>query len=315
MTALASIERAGVQTTIQDIGRRCARHLGTPQSGAADRLSLALANIAVGNEWMAPALECAMLGPTLRFEAPTTFALAGADMKATLNDAPVALYAPVEAAPGDLLSLGPATTGMRCYIAFAGGIAGDAFLDSASTYLTAAIGGFKGRALEEGDELQSAMLATHTPTEIPTVYHARYSNDWVLRACDGPEIDLFKEQTIAHFFQSPYQVSQRTNRMGVQLLGEKIATENAFQMKSSPVFPGTIQCPDGGEPFLLGADAQTLGGYPRIAQIIDADLPLIGQLRPSDRVWFRHTTPQEARKITKDKTSMLSLIADGLHFR
>lgn len=304
MTQLATILKPGLSTTLQDLGRPQKRHLGAPLSGAADPVSLALANAALGNPANAAGLECTMKGPALRFERNAAFAVAGANMSPQLNGAPQPLYQRIEAKSGDTLEIGAAKVGARCYIAFEGGLAGNDFLGSLSTYLPAEIGGFEGRALKAADALMGAGMPTAAPREIPRALQMMLSHVFVLRAVAGPEAEIFTDAGGERFFASRWTVGRRADRMGAQLEGPKLRLENAKTMASGPVFPGTVQCPPDGAPFLLMADAQTVGGYPRIAQIIAADLYLTGQLRPGDEVWFRKTAPQEARELARLKEAL-----------
>ena len=311
MTALMTVLDGGAETTVQDAGRTGARHLGAPQSGAADRLSFALANAAAGNPWDAPALECALRGPTLRFEKEATLALGGADMNATLNEKDAARHKAHKAAPGDILKLGAATKGLRAYLAVAGGIAGDDFLGSVATLAPAGLGGCCGRALREGDRLAGADLPASTSITIDSMLLPPLAGDVILRATGGPEAMHFDERARAAFFSRPFTADARGNRMGVQLDGERVAPPADFSMPSSPVFPGTVQCPPSGTPYLLLADAQTTGGYGRIAQVIEADLHLAGQIRPGDRVWFSEVTADKARSILLQKNALYSAYLPG----
>jgi biotin-dependent carboxylase-like uncharacterized protein len=315
MTVMATLHQPGLQTTIQDAGRRGGRHLGLPQSGAGDRVSFAFANALVGNPWDAPALECTMTGPALKFEKNINFALAGADMDARLNDQPVDRYQNANAKPGDQLVLSAAKAGARAYIAFAGGVAGCAFFNSVSTYIPAGLGGLEGRALRTGDVLRSRKTDTLEPVEIPDVLHPDFGHDWILRATEGPDTENFNPKTIRNFFSAPFNADQRGDRMGLRLIGAKTSPEEAPAMKSAAVFPGTVQCPPDGAPILLGPDAQTVGGYRRIAQVIDADLPLIGQIRPGDRIWFRRTNAQSARQTTLQRQRLIASFVSGFCLR
>lgn len=315
MTFIASILKPGLSTTIQDLGRPGRRHLGVPLSGAADAYSLSLANAAVGNPADAAGLECTLHGPTLRLQCSTTFALAGADMGARLNEKPTPLYETTHAADGDVLSLGAAKAGARGYIAFAGGLDGDQFFSSRSTYAPAGFGGVEGRALRQGDRLQGAGLIPSTPKDIPSALRPRLTHEYFLRGVSGPEARMLIRDGVTKFFSQRWSVGRRADRMGLQLEGEPLALRTAPPMASSPVFPGAVQCPPDGSPFLLLADAQTVGGYPRIAQIIAADLQLTGQLRPGDHVWFRQTSPDDARDIAIKKTALLADIFAGGFYR
>lgn len=314
MTGFARILRAGAQTTVQDRGRAHAQHLGVPQSGAADRLSFALANAAAGNRWDAAALECAALGPELQFTEPAEFALGGADMAPTLNGAPIAAYTRHCAAPGDTLSLGAAKRGLRSYIAITGGVEGAFVLGSASTYPPAQLGGVGGRALRTGDALNRADAETALRVDLPRSAMPGLGGDIILRATCGPEFSLFDDARQRAFFSEAFIASRRGDRMGVELGGGVVCPPEGFSMVSSPVYPGTVQCPPSGAPFVLLADAQTVGGYARIAQIIDADLHLAGQIRPGARIWFRRVCEDEARAITAQQTLFYSAFIPGFQF-
>ncbi len=314
MKALATIIKPGLSTTLQDLGRPGKRHLGVALSGGADTLSLALANAALGNPANAVTLECTLSGPVLRFEHDAAFALAGADMNARINDAPAPSFQRIEARSGDILGLGKANAGARAYIAFAGGLVGDEFLDSRSTFLPAALGGLNGRVLRAGDALRHAGLATRPPRDIARSLQPVISQAFVLRATPGPEAPLFADAA-ERFFAAGWRVARRIDRMGAQLDGQRLEAAHQTSMASSPVFPGTVQCARDGAPFLLMADAQTVGGYSRIAQVIGADLYLTGQLRPGATLWFRKTTPADARDIARKKTLLFGDLApSGLFY-
>lgn len=314
MTALAVTLKPGAQTTIQDGGRNNYRHLGVPLSGAADRLSLAFANTALGNPIGAGALECSLNGPVLKFETATFFCLTGADMDATFNGAPVALYKAVKAQPNDILALSAARSGARAYFAVKGGLSGDMFLGSAATYLPAKLGGLDGRALQKGDRLFRAAAPTGNPATIPTALRFHPGHDYILRATAGPDAEMISPKTVETFFGTGFSADNRANRMGVRLTGDEFIQIGQAQMKSSAVFLGTVQCPPDGAPFLLLADAQTTGGYLRIAQVIAADLPLAGQIRPGDRVWFRKVDEAQARDITAKKEALIKTAAPDFSF-
>lgn len=314
MTALARIEKAGAQTTIQDGGRRGVRHFGMPGGGAADRLSLAIANVALGNPWDASALECALAGPTLRFEHESRFAFAGAAMEATLNDRPVERFTPHTAARGDILSLSAARRGLRAYLAFEGGIDADLFMASASTCAPAGVGGFKGRALNAGDILLQGAKEPREAAALPDALRPPIGRSYVLRAVRGPEWPLFDDRSRAFLFANSFEAGQRVDRMGAELTGAPIRPPTDFSMISSAVFPGVIQCPPSGAPFLLLADAQTTGGYARIAQIADADLHLAGQIRPGDTIWLAPLDADEAIALSRQKTALYAPWLPGFSF-
>lgn len=303
MTVVATILKAGADTSVQDAGRTAFRHLGTPQSGAADRLSFALANAAVGNAWDAPALECAGVGPDLQFTAETAIALTGADMSATMNETPVEAFRVHHAKPGDILKLGAAKTGLRAYIAIAGGVFGRNELGGVATYAPAGIGGVEGRLLRAGDSISCADAPVGSLKDIAPSDRPVIANDTILRIVRGPEFHLIDAAAQKKFLSEALTVSRRGNRMGVELIGPTVHPPKTFSMLSSPVYPGTIQCPPSGNPYLLLADAQTVGGYARIGQVIDADLHLAGQIRPGARVWFSAVSAESARATTAHKAA------------
>lgn len=278
-----TVLKPGLQTTIQSRPRFGLRHLGVPASGAADPLSLALANRLVGNAWDTPALEATLLGPTLRFDVSCAFAITGAHAASSLNGDPVEYYETCFAEAGDELATGATETGARFYISVPGGFSGDDVLGSQSTYLLAELGGMKGRALQEGDSLwlspeSAAKLKT------PDEFRPPMSSSWALRACESFETHELLDNSLEHLFETNWSVGRRADRMGMQLDGPKLQISSNGRLPSAAVFPGTVQCPASGSPFLLSVDAGTVGGYPRVAQVIRADRHLLGQLRPGDHV-------------------------------
>ncbi len=278
-----TVLKPGLQTTIQSRPRIGLRHVGVPASGAADSLSLALANRLVGNDWDTPALEATLLGPTLRFNTASAFAITGATAAATLNGESVVFHETIFAKAGDELSTGGAVSGSRMYIAVAGGLRADEVMGSSSTYLLAGLGGIGGRALDEGDELVTTQVeaeALRTPDE----FRPPMTSSWALRCCTSFETHRLRDDSREQLFDTNWTVGRRADRMGLKLEGPKLAVSSAGRMPSAAVFPGTVQCPEDGSPYALSVDAATVGGYPRIAQITRADRHLLGQLRPGDHV-------------------------------
>ena len=278
------VVKPGLFTTIQSRPRIGTRHLGVPSSGAADPLSLALANKLVGNAWDAPALETTLLGPVLKFEKEGVVAVTGADTTLSLNGEIVDLHHRMAVQRGDELVIGAAETGARNYVAFAGGLAADTVLGSASTYVVAGFGGYKGRALQKGDtltignpDLGKAPLATSPEFRPPM------SKSWAVRACAAPETQQLTDGG-ERLFATNWTVGRRADRMGLQLDGPRLGVGSDGRMPSAGVFPGTVQCPEHGSPFVLAADCGTVGGYPRVAQVARLDRHLLGQLRPGDHM-------------------------------
>ena len=269
------------------------RHLGVPANGAADPLSLALANKLVGNAWDAPALEAALLGPSLRFDVRCAIAIAGADAVVTLNDKKQAPHETVFASAGDELVIGAAAVGARVYIAVAGGLDADRVLESASTNLQAGFGGYQGRALRKGDVLDIAPRDVE-PLRTPDEFRLPMSSSWGLRTCTSNESELLDGPSFKRLFDTNWAVDRRADRMGLRLDGPLLKVLSDGRMPSAAVIPGTIQCPEDGVPYLLSVDAGTVGGYPRIAQVARVDRHILGQLRPGDHVRLLLREPDEA---------------------
>lgn len=295
-----TVMRPGLQSTLQSRPRLGLRHCGVPSGGAADALSLALANRLVGNPWHAPAIEATLAGPVLRFEKATSFAVTGGEAAPRLDGAAVPCHRTVDAAAGDELEVGPVVSGARVYIAVAGGFAADDVLGSTSTNLQAAFGGFRGRALQERDVLPGGGRVAPR-LETPPAFRPRFGSARVLRACASAESAWLAAGSRAALFETNWIVDRRADRMGLRLDGASLAVSSAGRMPSAGVLPGTIQCPEDGRPYILSVDAGTVGGYPRIAQVALVDRHLLGQLRPGDHVRLAERAPDVAINELREK--------------
>lgn len=303
---MIEVLNGGTRATIQDAGRPGYRHLGIPQSGAADKLSFALANWMVGNRWDAPAIECALGGLHLRFTEPTTIALAGAEMWAQINGLNVKNFTAMNVEKNDILTLSFARDGCRNYIAIAGGLKVAEFMGSCSTYLPANFGGLDGQALKTGDRLSASHRPREAPRKIPKGYTPGLSRHVVLRARPAPEWEQVSLPSQRHLFVSPFIATPATDRMGSRLRGDKIKTESTLSMTSSPLLPGTLQVPPDGQPIVILADGHCTGGYPRVLQVIRSDLWLLGQIAPGSQVSFRRCFEEDAPKILAGRNSFYS---------
>ena len=292
--------KPGLQTTIQSRPRFGLRHRGVPSGGAADTLSLALANRLVGNSWDAPALESVLVGPSLRFMQSCAISITGGEVMAMLNEAAVNCHECILISPGDELAVGSVSSGARVYIAFSGGLDSEVVLGSASTNIQAAFGGLEGRALRSGDTLRALGLPA-AAASTPSRFRPRSTRSVALRTCEAAETNLLNDAHQEVFFETNWHVAQRADRMGMLLSGGFLDVVSDGRMPSAGVFPGTIQCPEDGSPFLLSVDAGTVGGYPRIGQVARADLHMLGQLRPGDRIRFLRTDQNEAVSLLREK--------------
>jgi antagonist of KipI len=288
-------------TTLQDGGRHGLRHLGVGTAGAVDPWSHALANLLAGNPEDTATLEITLSGPLLRFDAPARIALCGARVDVRVDEArgqshAIPMARPVDLPAGSLLQLGACREGARSYLAVEGGFAVPAVLGSAATDLRGGFGGMRGRALANGDVLP---LGKRRARDIGALHCASW---WIDTAPDDdpfPNIRVLPGVAATApadaLFATAWKVAAASDRQGLRLAGDALAAADARERISEPVFPGTVQLPPDGRPIVLLADAQTHGGYPRIAHAIRADWPKLAQLRPGDTLAFRPCTAPDAR--------------------
>jgi antagonist of KipI len=296
----------GLLTTVQDLGREGFGPLGVSASGAADALSLRLGNRLVGNDEGAAALEMTLVGGTFRFPHAATIALAGSDFAAILDGMPIALWQSFEARADALLRLGATRSGARCYLCVHGGIAVERVLGSASTHLLSGLGGFAGRALRRGDVLRIG------PASAP--FRARRADAQtlqtlaprkLLRVTAGPQAAWFSASAQRAFCSSAYRVAENSNRMGLRLEGPPVAPDPPRELLTEGAPLGAIQVPPGGQPIILFVEQQTTGGYPKIANVIAADLHSLGQLRPRDEIRFERVEFQTAQSLLREQEGLL----------
>ncbi len=301
------VQAPGLLTTVQDLGREGFVPLGVSPSGAADPISLRNGNRLVGNAESAAGLEMTLLGGTFLFPEGAVLALAGPDFGATLDGAIVDLWTSIEVRPGQTLRLGPARAGARCYLCVQGGIAVKPFLGSASTHLLSGLGGFQGRALQKGDVLQIASAArTFRKRTIAPHARARLSPRRVLRVTAGPQANWFSESSLRSFYAETYRVGEQSNRMGLRLEGPPVTQISGGEMITEGVSLGAVQVTHGGAPIILFVEQQTTGGYPKIANVISADLHCVGQLRPRDEIRFEQVTLETARSLLVEQENLLA---------
>jgi len=290
----------GLQTTIQAAPRAGMRHLGVPTSGAADPLSMALANKLVGNDLLAPALEVTLTGMSFRADVNTQIAITGASAACTVNGKPAQQHLTLQLASGDEVHIGPAEKGARSYVAFAGGLRADETLGSQSTYLPAGFAGFKGRPLQKGDQLDLGKPSKIVELlQTPAEYRPPILDSWTIRAGHSSETKLLSNAD--RLFATKFTIGNRSDRMGLRLEGTKFDIRSDGRMPSAPVFPGTIQCPEDGELFVLSVDAGTTGGYPRVAKIARLDLHMLGQLRPGNQLMLIEREQSDAEVELREK--------------
>jgi KipI family sensor histidine kinase inhibitor len=299
----------GLFTTIQDLGRWGHQSLGVPVGGALDVVSHCAANAAVGNEAGAATLEVTLSGPELRFECDAWVAVAGADLGATLDSSPVPLHRPVRCRADSVLRFGERRRGTRAYIAVDGGIAVPPVLGSRATHAASGLGGIDGRRLTAGQRLPLGRPAGDSGRVVPPAVLPAPGDSVVLRVLPGPQDDFFPSDALAVLEQSRFVVSPQSDRMGYRLSGGRVPRHPGREMISDATFTGAIQVPLSGEPLLLMADRQTTGGYPQLAVVIAADLPLAAQVAPGDRVEFRVCSRSEALAALRAQQEVLGVFA------
>ena len=300
------VQAPGLFTTVQDLGREGFGPMGVSPSGAADAVSLRLGNRLVGNAEGAAALEMTLVGGAFLFPQGAVIALSGSDFGATLDGAPVGLWASAEVRPKQTLRLGPTRSGARCYLCVQGGIAVEPFLGSASTHVLSGLGGFEGRALRRGDVLRIGPGGgPFQRRSIDAKALERLSPRKVLRVTPGPQSDWFPESSQRAFYGCAYRVAEAANRMGLRLEGAPVATASRREMISEGVPLGAVQVPAGGQPIILFVEQQTTGGYPKIANVISADFHSVGQLRPRDEIRFEPVEFETAQSLLRKRESLL----------
>lgn len=277
---MIEILSTGVLNSVQDAGRAGYLSIGVGQSGAMDALALAMGNALLGNEANAAGLEIALFPFRLRLLSDCRFAITGADGEALLDEQPLPPQWACDGKAGQTLLIKPPRRGARCYVSFVGGIEVPLVMGSRATDLKTGFGGFEGRGLMRGDRLVlgnqkykahagvGAVLSWSLPERDRAIE---------IRVLPAAEFNEFDEPTKTLFFQQGWTLSQEANRMGMRLIGPELKTRRPLELLSHGILPGTVQVPPSGQPIIQLADANTCGGYPKIANVIDADLWRLAQ--------------------------------------
>jgi biotin-dependent carboxylase-like uncharacterized protein len=267
----------GALTTVQDLGRSGWAHLGVPRSGALDEPALRLANRLVGNTESAAVLETTLTGITFGLDRATTLAVTGARCDVLVDDRVFGWGTPVTAAAGAVVRVGPATEGLRSYVAVAGGVDVALVLGSRSTDLLSGLGP---APLGAGDRiaLGEPGRAPHGVEAVPRPARGR------LRVRLGPRTDWFTPAAVEALHGATYTVAADSNRIGLRLAGPVIARRTDDELPSEGMVLGAVQVPPSGQPVVFLHDHPTTGGYPVVAVVVGEDLPVCAQARPGDRL-------------------------------
>jgi biotin-dependent carboxylase-like uncharacterized protein len=288
--------------TIQDLGRIGVRRFGVSTSGAMDPVAVAAGNALLGNDACAASIEVQTFPFRLRFSADIAFALTGVDCNAVLAGRTVPPWWCMRARAGDVLALTAPRRGARAYLTFEGGIDLPRVLGSRSTHIRAGFGGLDGRALQEGDVVpisQREAVGRFDFGAVPpdvAIAGPNASEDGVLRVrvMRAGEYDLFSDDMQATFWSTTWKISRNSDRGGYRLTGAELRLPAPVEMRSHGVVAGVVQVPPAGEPIIQMSDANTAGGYPKIAAVIQADLWRLGQARPGSRIVFSEVDYREA---------------------
>lgn len=299
------VQQPGLFTTIQDLGRYGYSHLGISPAGAADPLTFRIGNLLIGNDVNAPALEMTLLGATLEFDEAAVVAITGADCEPKLGSARVPFNTAIEVPAGAVLSCGSMLNGARSYLAVQGGFDVPLVMGSASTDARGRFGGIKGHRLQSGDVLQVRRTkASPVHTLAPESLEALASHG-PIRVTRGAQQDWFDASAFEKLFSCAYTVSDQSDRAGLPMKGEPLRPREPRQLLTDGIPLGAIQVPQDGQPIVLFVDQQTTGGYPKIANVIAADMHLVGQLRPRDEVRFAEVSIPQAIEALREQERRL----------
>jgi biotin-dependent carboxylase-like uncharacterized protein len=315
---MIEILATGPLCSVQDIGRKGYRSLGVSIAGAMDQVALRTANILVGNDETAAGIEVTVFPFKARFAANARVAVTGADCRATIGGKALLPWWSFDVSEGDVLTLNPPSSGARAYIAVPGGIDVPVVLNSRSTDIKVGFGGFEGRCLRRGDVVTfvgsrfgSGSFGVFPPKEsldrsfgVPHEPGVTY-----VRAVAGPEYGEFSEAMRRSMWDTSWTVTPDSNRIGYRLDGPALRPCAPLSLLSHGIVPGVVQVPPSGKPIVMMSDAQTSGGYPKIATVIEADLWRLAQSPLGSRVRFVEVDIEECVAASRELTKHLSSIA------
>lgn len=324
---MITIIHKGIHCTIQDLGRVGFQKYGVISSGAMDTFALRVANLLVGNKENEACLEILFGKTAIRFHDERIIAITGGNLMPQLNGKTIPVFRPILVKNGDVLQFQLPIEGFRAYVAISGGLLVEAILGSKSTNEIAHFGGFEGRALCGGDQLK---FGKQTTNHLKMMDHLKASNGkarWrvqyepiyatgkvlEIKVLPGLDQHLFKPDHLQKFEQLTYTISNEANRIGYRLEhDESIELIQQQDLLSEAVTYGTIQIPPSGRPIILMADAQTIGGYPKIGQVLRTELPKLAQAKPGQQLKFQFTTLEEAEKSDLEREFYIKQIKHGI---
>lgn len=316
------IIKAGILDTIQDQGRYGFQHVGINPGGAMDKYSAQLANALLGKHFNSPVIEIHFPSCEILSQKETMICLTGANLSATINSKILPLAQPIRIKSKSLLQFKKKISGARSYLSILHELDLNKWLNSYSTNMIANAGGFKGRALKKGDvihfknniELKSLKEDSEFLV-LPWKASMTTNFNKTIRFVKGNEWDWLSEESKKIFLNSDFEITGNSNRMGYRLEGDQLNLEKTQQLISSPVTFGTIQLIPGGQLIILMADHQTTGGYPRIAHVISADLPLLAQVHAGEKIHFKEVDQTLAEQLFLEQQRNLQHIQTASKFK
>ncbi|HEX8638389.1 MAG TPA: biotin-dependent carboxyltransferase family protein [Pyrinomonadaceae bacterium] len=307
--------KSGILTTVQDLGRNGFRRFGINPNGAMDRTAARLLNVLLGNDETEALLETHFPAPEILFEENAVFAVGGADFGAKLSGAIVENWKPHYAQKGDVLKFTAKVFGNRAYLSIRNGFRIEKRLGSASTNLTAQFGGAKmqkdDRLFFKQTEINAGNGANFRISDSLIPFYSRFP---IVRAVAGAEFESLTAHGEQTFRNENFVVTPESDRMGFRLRGKSIFPLEKKELVSSAVNFGTVQLLPDGQLIVLMADAPTSGGYPRLAHVIEADLPLVAQLGAGDKIAFHLISQAEAENIFSDFEKNLHFLKIGVSY-
>ena len=300
----------GLHTTVQDRGRFGYQEIGVPASGPLDRISMRLANALVGNPPATPVFEMLLQGPTLKVMAESVrIALVGCNAGIEIRSGAARIVPAgrsVRLARDEVFRIGALRDSVCAYLAIEGGTDVPMVLGSASTYVRGAIGGLQGRRLQAGDIVPLKLAGVNVRAEYALPRPLDLALDQPIRVVLGPQDDYFTDGAVKTFLSSDYTVSPQADRMGYRLAGPVLAHAKSYDIVSDGIVVGAIQVPGSGLPIVLMVDHQTIGGYPKIATVISADIPVVGRRKPGRPIRFVAVSVREAELLRKEQEAAIS---------
>ena len=316
------IIRPGILDTIQDTGRYGYQHLGIHPGGSMDRFSARLANALLGKLPDGPVIEIHFPAPKIRFETPTVIALSGADFSPLINGDPVPMHHPIALESESVLQFSHMEQGARCYLSVLHDFKLEKWMGSYSTNLKAGAGGYQGHPLRKDDRIEftgnyniSHLLQGKNCHVLPWKANDIVDTRNEIECLMGSEWNWLTREAQQDFLQNWYLISNDADRMGYRLNGAPLAMNREEQLVSSAVTFGTIQLLPDGQLIILMADHATTGGYPRIASVISAHLPILAQKKPNSSIRFKMVDLSTAEKKVFEQKKYLQQLQNACKFR